>query len=161
MQVAKTPFVTNAPLTPARPVAPVSAAAAAPSASAEKRLRILVTDDDPIQRAFATAYLEKTAGDVQTCENGQEAVRRLSAEAFDCALLDIDMPHMNGFETLEALRSNPVLKRLPIIMVTSREDVASIDRAYRLGASSFTTKPVNWTLLSYQIRYVVREAAGR
>ena len=161
MQVLKTPFMPNASLTQPPSAARPAVAPAAPAPSAEKRLKILVTDDDPIQRAFATAYLEKTAGEVHTCENGQEAVRKLAAEPFDCALLDIDMPHMNGFETLEALRSNPALKRLPIIMVTSREDVASIDRAYRLGASSFTTKPVNWTLLSYQIRYVVREAAGR
>lgn len=161
MWAAKSATMPNSSLTSARPAVPAPGAPAAPAPAAEKRLRILVTDDDPIQRAFATAYLEKTAGEVHTCENGEEAVKRLARETFDCALLDIDMPGMNGFETLNALRSNPLLKRLPIIMVTSREDVASIDKAYRLGASSFTTKPVNWTLLSYQIRYVVREAAGR
>lgn len=158
MLTAKSTFTPNASLTPR---AATPAAAPTPEASTEKRLKILVTDDDPIQRAFASAYLEKTAGDVHTAENGEEAVRRLAVDSYDCALLDIDMPGMGGFETLKALRANPALKRLPIIMVTSREDIASIDKAYKLGASSFTTKPVNWTLLSYQIRYVVREAAGR
>ncbi len=141
------------------PVTATSSAAA--TSSTEARLKILVTDDDPIQRAFANAYLEKTAGDVDTSENGEDAIKKLTAGKYDCVLLDIDMPGMGGFETLKAIRANPLFKRLPVIMVTSREDVGSIDKAYKLGASSFATKPVNWTLLSYQIRYVVREAIGR
>ncbi len=145
---------------PAPPVAPVTASTPAPAISAE-RLRILITDDDPIQRAFGSAFLEKTAGVVETAESGEEGLKKLEAGAYDIALLDIDMPGMGGFETLRAIRANPKTRRLPVIIVTSREDVASIDKAYGLGASSFAIKPVNWTLLSYQLRYVVREASGR
>jgi CheY-like chemotaxis protein len=65
------------------------------------------------------------------------------------------MPGINGFEMIERIRANPDFRRLPVVVVTSNEDVASIDRAYRAGATSFVTKPVNWRLLSYQLRYVL------
>src|SRR5262249_23763449 len=52
--------------------------------------------------------------------------------------------------------ANDRLRHLPVIMLTGHDDIASIDRAYQLGAHAFATKPVNWRLLSYQIRYVAR-----
>ena len=131
------------------------------AADSADRLRILITDDDPIQRAFGSAFLEKTTGVVETAESGEEGLKKLAGSRYDVVLLDIDMPGMGGFETLRSIRANPVLRKLPVIIVTSRDDVASIDKAYVMGASSFAIKPVNWTLLSYQIRYVVREASGK
>ncbi|MET0294726.1 MAG: response regulator, partial [Phenylobacterium sp.] len=74
----------------------------------------------------------------------------------DIILCDIDMPRMDGFETLAHLRADPTFARTPIIMATGREDVSAIDRAFRDGATSFAVKPINWRLLSYQIRYVHR-----
>jgi DNA-binding response OmpR family regulator len=47
---------------------------------------------------------------------------------------------------------------MPVMMLTGHEDIASVDRAYGLGANSFVTKPVNWRLLSYHIRYVLRNS---
>ena len=66
------------------------------------------------------------------------------------------MPVMNGFQVIRSIRNDPELRNLPIVIVTGREDVESIDRAYDEGATSFVTKPVNWRLLSYQLRYVLR-----
>ncbi len=66
------------------------------------------------------------------------------------------MPQLDGLSLLEEIRSDERLKHLPVIMLTGHDDIASIDRAYQLGANSFATKPVNWRQLSYQIRYVIR-----
>jgi response regulator RpfG family c-di-GMP phosphodiesterase len=66
------------------------------------------------------------------------------------------MPPFDGFALLEKIRSEPSLRHLPIMMLTGHEDIASVDHAYALGANSFVTKPVNWRLLSYHIRYVMR-----
>jgi signal transduction histidine kinase len=88
--------------------------------------------------------------------DGSAAWERLQAGSFDLALLDIDMPHFNGFELLKMIRRAESLSRLPVVMVTGREDVKSIDTAFRLGATSFVTKPVNWRQLSYQLQYVLR-----
>ncbi len=80
----------------------------------------------------------------------------LAKTSYDVALLDIEMPKLDGFSLLEEIRSDETLKQLRIIMLTGHDDIASIDRAYQLGADSFVTKPVNWRQLSYQIRYVIR-----
>lgn len=119
-------------------------------------VRILVMDDDPIQCEFARVYLSTPTAEVETAENGEDGLRLLKAEKFDLAVVDLDMPVMNGFQVIRSIRNDPELRNLPIVIVTGREDVESIDRAYDEGATSFVTKPVNWRLLSYQLRYVLR-----
>jgi DNA-binding response OmpR family regulator len=121
--------------------------------------RILVVDDDPILREFASVYLSTPAASVETVPNGSIALDRLLQDQFDIVLVDIEMPEMDGFELVRRVRAQPSLQHLPIVMLTGREDIRSIDRAYDLGASSFVTKPVNWRELAYQVRYVIR--AGR
>jgi DNA-binding response OmpR family regulator len=118
--------------------------------------RILVVDDDPILREFACVYLATPSASVQTAANGALGLERLLNEEFDIAVVDIDMPVMNGFQLIEEVRAAPKIRELPIIVCTSLDDIASIDRAYRAGATAFVTKPINWRLLSYQIRYVLR-----
>jgi signal transduction histidine kinase len=66
------------------------------------------------------------------------------------------MPRLDGFQVLDALRADEATKRLPVIVITGREDVVAIDRAFARGASSFIVKPINWRLLNYQIRFVDR-----
>ena len=121
-----------------------------------ENMRILVMDDDPIQCEFARVYLSTPTASVETAENGQVGLDMLAEGNFDLAVIDLDMPVVDGFEVIRRVRSNPELRGLPIVVVTGREDVESIDRAYDEGATSFVTKPVNWRLLSYQLRYVLR-----
>jgi DNA-binding response OmpR family regulator len=118
--------------------------------------RVLFVDDDPILREFARVNLASpnTAIDV-TC-GGAEALEMLRAQAYDVVLLDLEMPGLDGFETLTRIRADPVLAHVPVIVQTGREDVEAIDRCFRLGATSFVMKPLNWRLLSYQVRYVLR-----
>lgn len=122
----------------------------------DERLSILVVDDDPIMREFAGVYLSSPLASVVALEDGATAMDHLRRNDVDILLLDLDMPVMNGFEVLEAVRADPGLCRLPVIVITGREDMVSIDRAYALGATSFVNKPVNWRLLAYQVRYVLR-----
>ena len=91
--------------------------------------------------------------------DGVEALERIASAMPDIVLLDLEMPRLDGFEVLARLRADPLTRELPVIVVTGREDVAAIDRAFQAGATSFLVKPINWRLLSYQIRYVMR--AGR
>jgi DNA-binding response OmpR family regulator len=122
----------------------------------DERTRILVVDDDPILREFASVYLSTPMSEVALAPDASTALDLLAREQFDIALLDIDMPGMNGFELVECIRGQDKLRNLPIVMVTGREDIVSIDRAYAVGATSFVTKPVNWRQLSHQLRYVIR-----
>ncbi|MEI8145609.1 MAG: response regulator, partial [Alphaproteobacteria bacterium] len=122
----------------------------------DEATRILVADDDPILCEFATVYLATPKTEIVTVPNGDDAWEKLRSGQFDIALVDIEMPGIDGFTLVERIRADATLKHLPVIMVTGREDAVSIDRAYRVGATSFVTKPVNWRQLSHQIRYVIR-----
>src|SRR5215475_1427934 len=82
----------------------------------------------------------------------------MRTHAFDIVLVDIEMPKRDGYELLEIIRRTPATRSIPVMMLTGHEDIASIDRSYDLGATAFTTKPVNWRQLSYQIRYLLRSA---
>lgn len=126
----------------------------------DQDLRILMADDDPIMREFASVYLSSPSAEVTTAGNGAEALERLAGADFDIVLLDLDMPVLSGFGALEAIRADQRHARLPIIVISGREDLDSIDRAFALGATSFVTKPVNWRLLAYQIKFVLRAASA-
>ena len=119
--------------------------------------RVLVVDDDPILLEFASVYLSSPSATIATARDGQAAFDLLMAEPFDIAILDIEMPILDGFGLLEKIRSESALNLLPVMMLTGHEDIASIDRAFNLGANAFALKPVNWRLLSYQIRYIARQ----
>jgi len=116
-------------------------------------MRILVVDDDPIQREFASVYLSSPSAEVLTATDGADAIKKLREDRFDIVLIDFGM---NGVEVIQLIRSDPPHAELPIIMVTSHEDILTIDAAFNAGATSFVTKPVNWRLLSYQIKFVLK-----
>lgn len=118
--------------------------------------KILFVDDDPILREFAQVHLTTESAEVETASDGAGALEALARSQPDIVLLDLEMPQMDGFEVLARMRAEPAFVHLPVIVVTGREDVAAIDRAYEAGATAFVSKPINWRLLNYQIRYVHR-----
>ena len=120
--------------------------------------RLLAVDDDPIMREFATAQLAQPGCEIVAAEDGEAAWAILQSDeaGFDLVLSDLEMPRMNGFALLETIRGSTRFSHLPVVVITSREDIFAIDRAYEVGATSFVSKPVNWRLLGYQLRYVMR-----
>lgn len=121
-------------------------------------LDVLFIDDDPIFREFAVVHLSGENNRVEAAEDGQDGLDRLKTFMPDLILVDLEMPRMDGFEFLKHLREMPEHQRTPVIVVTGREDVKAIDRAFKAGATSFAVKPINWRLLAYQIRFVARSA---
>ena len=119
-------------------------------------LRVLFMDDDPILREFAAVHLATETCEVVTAADGVAGLLAIDEQIPDLILLDLEMPRMDGFEVLRKLRAEEATSRIPIIVVTGREDVGAIDRAFEAGATSFVSKPINWRLLSYQVRYVHR-----
>ncbi|WP_395650200.1 PleD family two-component system response regulator [Brevundimonas sp.] len=124
----------------------------------DEEARILFVDDDPILREFAQVNLASAAAEVDVAADGIEALDMLSRRRYDLLLVDLEMPRMDGFELLARLRADPETAHLPVIVETGREDVDAIDRAFRAGATAFVTKPMNWRLLSYQLRFTLRAA---
>ena len=119
-------------------------------------VRILFVDDDPILREFAVVNLASEHAVVDTAKDGVAALAAIEANTPDLVLLDLEMPTLDGFGVLKALRADPRWRDLPVIVVTGREDVEAVDRAFGAGATSFVVKPLNWRLLSHQLRYVHR-----
>ncbi|WP_298128360.1 response regulator [Brevundimonas sp.] len=122
----------------------------------DETARILFVDDDPILREFGQVNLASPKASVDVAADGAEALRKLDEADYDIVLLDLEMPVLDGFDTLARIRANPRTRDLAVIVQTGREDVEAIDRAFRLGATSFVTKPLNWRLFSYQILHVLR-----
>jgi len=122
----------------------------------DEPLHLLFVDDDPILCEFAKVHLASEKGRISVAGDGEEALTHIRSSGADLVLLDLEMPRLDGFGVLEALRSDEATKRLPVIVITGREDVVAIDRAFAMGASSFVVKPINWRLLNYQIRFVDR-----
>lgn len=121
-------------------------------------VRVLAVDDDPIMREFAVAQLSHPGGEVVTAFDGQDAWEKLQSDerGFDLVISDLEMPRMTGFNLCEAIRADARFSHLPVVVITGRDDTFAIDRAYEVGATSFVAKPVNWRLLGYQLRYVLR-----
>ncbi len=120
------------------------------------RKAALVVDDDPILREVMTTRLAEAGFSVIGVEDGEEACQRLACQQFALALVDLNMPKLNGFDLLRHIRRDPRTVDLPVIVVTASGDKLSIEEAYSLGASSFLTKPVNWSQFLHHVRFVAR-----
>jgi CheY-like chemotaxis protein len=126
----------------------------------EVRKRVLVIDDDPTFRKIAEVALADIGTLVDTAEDGSKAIARLDADNYDLVVVDLEMPGTDGFGVIRHVRTNARLADLPIIVITGRTNISSIDTAYRLGATSFVSKPVNWRLLPYKVKDVLAKGAG-
>ncbi|HAT51495.1 MAG: response regulator [Nitrospirae bacterium] len=119
---------------------------------------ILIVDDEFLQRLPMTEALGHGGFRVAEAENGAQAWELMQQETPDLVILDVVMPVMDGFELCRRIRREERFQHLPIVLATSLDDVASIERAYQIGVTDFITKPVNWGLLAYRVRYILRAA---
>lgn len=117
---------------------------------------ILVVDDSATMRDIATANLTSCGFRVVTACDGWEGLSAFIDHAPAIVLMDVNMPEMDGLEACLAIRKLPEGRDTPIIIVTTQEDIESIDRAYEVGATDFASKPINWPILIKRIRYMLR-----
>jgi class 3 adenylate cyclase/ActR/RegA family two-component response regulator len=116
-----------------------------------ERASVLVVDDDPVVRLMLSAALERDGHRVSAVEDGPAALAHLGAERVDVVLLDVVMPGMDGFTVLERIKGDVDLRHIPVVMVTSMDDVESAVRGIELGADDYLHKPVDPTLLGARI----------
>ncbi|MBF0108515.1 MAG: response regulator [Magnetococcales bacterium] len=113
---------------------------------------ILVVDDEFLQRLPMCEALSQGGFRVLEAEDGVDAWALIREESPDLVISDVIMPRMDGFELCQMIRGAEKLQHLPIVLATSLDDLSSIEHAYRLGATDFITKPINWSLLGHRIR---------
>ncbi len=105
--------------------------------------RVIVVADDSISvRKFVARMLEKAGYRVKVASDGLEASEIIAQVGCHLLITDLEMPRMNGYELMAHLRQDPVTRRIPVLVVTSRAGAKHRDRAMKEGASSFLTKPV-------------------
>jgi len=114
--------------------------------------RLLVADDNPDNAQLLARILEPLGHEVHRVADGEQALARLTAEPFDLLLLDVMMPVLDGFAVLEKVKSEPSLRHLPVVMITSLDELDSAARCIELGAADYLTKPFDNVLLQARIR---------
>jgi len=112
---------------------------------------LLVVDDNRVNRLLLGRALEQLGHTVAFAENGRQALEVLRQRAVDLVLLDIEMPVMDGYQVLEALGSDARLRDIPVVMMSSVEEVDSVARCIEMGAEDYLFKPVNPVLLRARV----------
>src|SRR6187402_3992102 len=126
------------------------------SGSPPEPIHVLIVDDDAGSRLLMRRALERSGFVVSEAADGTAAVAAMEAGECNAVLMDVEMPSMNGYLACKAIRALPGGAHLPIMMVTGRDDVASINQSYQAGATDFLAKPINWNLLGHRVQYLVR-----
>lgn len=123
-------------------------------------MHALIVDDDPVFSAQAAGRMADAVSAVTEMTDGLAAWELAQSKAFDVALIDLELPGLDGFALISRLRSSPRTRQLPVIVITARNDREAIDAAFSAGATFFLTKPINWALFSYQLTCVMRLATS-
>lgn len=113
--------------------------------------RLLVVDDNDMNREMLSRRLQKLGYEVTEVGDGRIALDKLRDGNFDLVLLDILMPVLDGFQTLEFMKADQRLRHLPVIMLTALDDVESTVRCIEAGAEDFVPKPFNPVVLRARI----------
>lgn len=141
--------------------APAPPAPAAPAAVSIEGVRVLLVEDNPVNREVVKALLRPLKVKIVEAENGAEALVRLRERAFDVVLMDLHMPVMDGLAAMRAIRAgDPAYSRTPVVALTAA--VSAEDRAasFAAGADAFLAKPVRRDLLAGVIaRFAVARAS--
>ena len=115
-------------------------------------IHILLVDDDPgdVRLTLEALKRSKLYSSIDNVENGEEALAYLrrqgkyaNAPLPDLVLLDLNMPRKDGRETLDEIKSDPELRRIPVVILTTSSSEADVLKSYDLGANCFITKPVD------------------
>jgi phosphoserine phosphatase RsbU/P len=121
------------------------------AAPVEEPARILVVDDNEMNRDMLSRRLRRRGFAAEVAVDGRDALACLAREPFDLVLLDIMMPEMDGYEVLERLKASEELRHVPVIMISALDDMDSVVRCIELGAEDHLPKPFNPTLLGARI----------
>jgi CheY-like chemotaxis protein len=129
----------------------------APRRRRRERPLILTADDDPTTTTIIRAVVMRNGMDCEVAGDGREALERAAAIAPDAMILDVNMPFLDGFEVLAAMRNDPALREIPVIILTSVQQESDVVRGFTLGADDYVVKPFNPMELLARLRRVVEK----
>ncbi len=118
---------------------------------ADPAARLLLVDDNRVNRLLLGRQLAQLGHQVDVAENGRQALAQLRQRPYDLLLLDIEMPELDGFEVLAQLKADTALRDLPVLVTSALEGLENVVRCIELGAEDYLSKPVNPVLLKARI----------
>jgi adenylate cyclase len=121
------------------------------SSSSSPHGRILIADDNRMNRLLLARGLEQQGHTIVFAEHGREALELLRRDGFDLVLLDVLMPVLDGYQVLAELKLEPHLRDIPVIMTSSLDELDSVVKCVEMGAEDYLTKPINPVLLNARI----------
>ncbi|MBI5847891.1 MAG: response regulator [Nitrospirae bacterium] len=123
--------------------------------------KVLVVDDEPDILELVSYNLKKEGFEVSSASDGEEALASIKKNHFDCLILDLMLPGIQGMELCRIIRNNPKTRHIPVIMLTAKSE--EVDRIIGLetGADDYMTKPFSPRELAARIRAVLRRAGER
>ena len=122
--------------------------------------QFLIVDDFSTMRRIIRGLLKEVGYvDADEAEDGQVAFQKLQTGHFDCVITDINMPNMNGFELLEAIKEDEKLKSIPVLMITAEASKDDVLKAAKLGASAYIVKPFSKAVLEDKIHKLFKRKA--
>jgi len=124
-------------------------------------LKFLIVDDFSTMRRIVRGLLKEMGCEkAEEAEDGAVALAALKAQKFDFVVCDINMPNMNGFEFLKAVRADDSLKHIPVLMVTAEARKEDIVLAAQTGASGYIVKPFTKATLEEKVQKIVQKIAA-
>jgi two-component system, NtrC family, sensor kinase len=118
--------------------------------------RILAVDDSPTYREHIVAALRSEGYEVIAARSGEEALELLTVQSVDCILLDVIMPGLDGKETCRRLKESPAVRDIPVVLLTSIEDRASVLEGLATGADDYIQKSAELEVLKARVRAQLR-----
>lgn len=113
---------------------------------------VLIVDDEPMARTLLRLMLVRAGFNVSEAEDGFDALEKVKKNRPDIILLDVMMPGMDGFSVCQTLRDEQETASLPIIMLSAKTDLDSINQGLRVGATKYLTKPISPEDLTKHVR---------
>ena len=117
--------------------------------------KILVVDDEALLRAMLRDALEEAGYAVVLAENGRDGIASAKADRPDCILLDVMMPGLDGYETCAAIKADPDLADIPVLLISATTDLRVVDRAEQVGAAEVLPKPVPMEQLQQALAFAL------
>jgi two-component system, cell cycle response regulator DivK len=120
--------------------------------------RVVIADDDPTIGALLTATLRRTGAECHLARSGTEALAMVRQVLPDVLILDVNMPGIDGFEVLTGVRGDELTARIPVMLLTARQQEADVLKGFSCGASDYITKPFNPMEVTARVsRYLPRK----
>lgn len=116
---------------------------------------VLVVDDDPVFRQVLGRRLSQLGAEVREATDGASAWALLRSKPADLALVDMEMPGVDGVGFIQCLRGHERTRHIPVVMITSRSDSAAMQEALAAGATAYLTKPLQWGTFASCVEFLL------